>query len=119
ERLELDLSTVVPSIAGPKRPQDRIELTDAQQSFKGALASLLGPIDPVLHGYDEEVEQTFPASDPPSHEDSGKASAAPTDHTEEAASSGYVPGKAVSITLDDGTQCQIDHGAVVIAAITS
>ncbi|NYT60191.1 aconitate hydratase [Alcaligenaceae bacterium] len=119
ERLELDLSTVVPSIAGPKRPQDRIELTDAQQSFRGALSSLLGPIEPALQGYDQEVEQTFPASDPPSHEDSGKASAAPTDHTEDAPISGQVPDKAVSITLSDGTQCQIDHGAVVIAAITS
>jgi aconitate hydratase len=37
ERLELDLSTVVPSIAGPKRPQDRVELTDAKASFEGHL----------------------------------------------------------------------------------
>src|SRR5690348_6614803 len=37
ERLELDLSTVVPSIAGPKRPQDRVALTDAKSSFEGYL----------------------------------------------------------------------------------
>ncbi|MCC2595808.1 aconitate hydratase AcnA [Pusillimonas sp. MFBS29] len=117
ERLELDLSTVVPSIAGPKRPQDRIELTDAQQSFRGALSTML---EATLQGYDKEVEQTFPASDPPSHDDTKKESAAPTDHTEDApAASSSVPRKAVSITLADGGQCQIDHGAVVIAAITS
>lgn len=37
EKLELDLSTVVPSIAGPKRPQDRVSLTDAKTSFEGHL----------------------------------------------------------------------------------
>ena len=43
ETLELDLSTVVPSIAGPKRPQDRISLSQAQQSFREALPSFVGP----------------------------------------------------------------------------
>jgi aconitate hydratase len=38
ERLELDVSTVVPSLAGPKRPQDRVEVTKAQESFEKALA---------------------------------------------------------------------------------
>ena len=38
ERLELDVSTVVPSLAGPKRPQDRVEVTKAQESFQKALA---------------------------------------------------------------------------------
>jgi aconitate hydratase len=37
ERLELDLSTVVPSLAGPKRPQDRVEVTKAGESFAKAL----------------------------------------------------------------------------------
>src|SRR5690606_38676980 len=80
ERLELDLATVVPSIAGPKRPQDRIELTDAKQSFRGALSALIDDTDAQPKGYDKEVEQTFPASDPPSHEESGPAPEAPTDH---------------------------------------
>ncbi|MDR2988044.1 MAG: aconitate hydratase, partial [Nocardiopsaceae bacterium] len=39
QQLELDLSTVVPSLAGPKRPQDRVALTDAKQSFRDALGS--------------------------------------------------------------------------------
>lgn len=39
EYLELDLSTVTPAIAGPKRPQDRIELTEAKESFEGLVPS--------------------------------------------------------------------------------
>src|SRR4249919_1686203 len=38
EKLELDLATVVPSLAGPKRPQDRVSLSDAKEAFRGALA---------------------------------------------------------------------------------
>src|SRR5690606_4506112 len=65
ERIELDLSTVVPSIAGPKRPQDRVSLVDAKEAFRGALSTFVhrpegGPI-----GYDKTVADTFPASDPP------------------------------------------------------
>ena len=41
ERLELDLSSVVPSIAGPKRPQDRVSLSDAKSSFAKVLPSYL------------------------------------------------------------------------------
>ncbi|MGH3355159.1 MAG: aconitate hydratase, partial [Nocardioidaceae bacterium] len=53
ERLELDLSTVVPSITGPKRPQDRVSLSDAKQAFRGALADYVD--EPVFEekGYDE------------------------------------------------------------------
>ena len=65
EYLELDLSTVVPSIAGPKRPQDRIELSDAKGMFRKAI------YDYVTNGneapetkVDEAVEESFPASDP-------------------------------------------------------
>ncbi|NYT84879.1 aconitate hydratase [Pollutimonas harenae] len=118
ERLELDLSTVVPSIAGPKRPQDRIELTDAQQSFRGALSELIGHTEAKPQGYDNDVEQTFPASDPPSHAESGPSSKEPNDHVQQAPAAGRDQRDPVSITLN-GTQYQIDHGAVVIAAITS
>ncbi|WP_088282692.1 aconitate hydratase AcnA [Kineosporia sp. A_224] len=78
EYLELDLSTVVPSIAGPKRPQDRIELSGAKEAFRTVLADYAGP-----------------ATDGP------RAS------------------KKVPVTMADGTQTEIDHGAVVIASITS
>ena len=74
ERLELDLSTVVPSLAGPKRPQDRVEVSVAKDSFRAALADYVdeGDSDPddaaEASGYDEAVEESFPASDSPSHE---------------------------------------------------
>src|SRR5690606_22118914 len=62
ERLELDVSTVVPSIAGPKRPQDRIEVTDAKQSFRGALQAYVVEDAEVVEGaYDEALEESFPA----------------------------------------------------------
>src|SRR5690606_39046226 len=60
EHLELDLSTVVPSIAGPKRPQDRISLAESKTAFRGALASLIGEDAQELTGYDEVVAESFP-----------------------------------------------------------
>jgi aconitate hydratase len=94
EELQLDLSTVVPSLAGPKRPQDRVALTDAKTSFREALGAY------VSDGLDADIEDTFPASDP----------VAPATGR---------PSKPSPVTLDDGTQTSVDHGAVVIAAITS
>jgi aconitate hydratase len=96
QQLELDLSTVVPSLAGPKRPQDRVALTDAKQSFRDALGSYVH-----LPTLDNGIAGTFPASDPVSGGlDDRPSSPAP-------------------VTLDDGTQTSVDHGSVVIAAITS
>src|SRR5271155_4693645 len=89
EELALDLSTVVPSIAGPKRPQDRIELAHAKPAFRDAL--------PAYTGADNG---SFPASDPSENDD--------TRATHE-----------VQVTLEDGTETTLDHGHVVIAAITS
>src|SRR5204863_8549890 len=60
EYLELDLSTVVPSIAGPKRPQDRIELTDAKQAFRAALGAYVSHEDtPALSTVDESSDESF------------------------------------------------------------
>jgi aconitate hydratase len=91
EELELDLSTIVPSIAGPKRPQDRIELAHAKTAFRDALPAYTGGSG--LNG-------TFPASDPVENDDTRATS-------------------PVTVTLEDGSQTTIDHGHVVIAAITS
>ena len=66
EYLELDLSDVVPSIAGPKRPQDRIALSEAKSTFRKTIPSYVGD-DPDKKDYsklDEELDETFPASDP-------------------------------------------------------
>lgn len=117
ERLELDLSTVVPSIAGPKRPQDRIALTDAKTAFQGALASYINVPDQKPKGYDKAVAESFPASDPPSHDEKSATAPEPTDHTD--AATGTRRHAAVPIKLADGSTGQLDHGSVVIAAITS
>src|SRR5919206_410671 len=73
EYLELDLATVVPSIAGPKRPQDRVALSDAKAAWRDALPTYAPngdsePDDAASEGstVDESVEETFPASDPAS-----------------------------------------------------
>ena len=118
EHLELDLSTVVPSIAGPKRPQDRIALTDAKTAFHGALASYVD-VASVKRGYDKAVDESFPASDAPAYSDSDKRSEAPTDHVEDAKNSGLRSYEPVELNFPDGTKGEIDHGSVAIAAITS
>ncbi|MGR8007565.1 aconitate hydratase AcnA [Streptomyces hypolithicus] len=93
EKLELDLSTVVPSIAGPKRPQDRIVLANAAQQFAQDVRNYV--VD------DEEAgKESFPASDAP-------------------ASRNGVPTKPTTVTAPDGSTYEIDHGAVTVAAITS
>jgi aconitate hydratase len=126
ERLELDLATVVPSLAGPKRPQDRVALSEAKEGFRAALADYVdegdeaasGPDDAAgSKGYDESVEETFPASDAPSH--SGEASTPPVDYASCAPKDGGRPSNPVKVTLEDGTEFELDHGAVTIAAITS
>jgi aconitate hydratase len=90
EYLELDLSTVVPSIAGPKRPQDRVSLTDAKHSFRTALK------DYVQQG----------SGEPHDGYNDGRGD---TDR----------PSTRVPVTLADGPSFELDHGAVAIAAITS
>ncbi len=109
EYLELDLSTVVPSIAGPKRPQDRVSLSAAKEGFREVLP------DYAKGGHVTPSDcRSFPASDPAApgsdNEDGGSA----PEHAD-------VTGRAsnpVTVSLD-GQQVEIDHGAVVIASITS
>jgi aconitate hydratase len=112
EQLTLDLSTIVPSLAGPKRPQDRVALSDAKESFREALGNYV-----QLDRLDEDVADTFPASDPftPDREN-GEADrpAGPPTH----AGTGR-PSRPAQVTLEDGTTTSVDHGSVVIAAITS
>ncbi|RCG25562.1 aconitate hydratase AcnA [Streptomyces diacarni] len=95
EYLELDLATVVPSIAGPKRPQDRIALADAAHQFGLDVVNYVSETDT-----DEAGKESFPASDAP-------------------AVSNGVPSKPVQVTGPDGVTYELDHGAVAVAAITS
>jgi aconitate hydratase len=124
ERLELDLGGIEPSIAGPKRPQDRIALKDAKSAYRKALRDYAGSDDSVQTGYDEASAESFPASDAPSysHDDGGDHS--PSHQNEGPEKVEDVPGtsgprKAVGVTLEDGSSFEIGHGAVAIAAITS
>ncbi|WP_068264570.1 aconitate hydratase [Janibacter limosus] len=119
EYLELDLSTVVPSIAGPKRPQDRISVTEAKQQFRGDLKNYVVDGNGIVKSsVDEELKDTFPASDSPSH-DANEASEAAgrPEHSAQRTNGERAtnPTKAVI----DGTEVEIDHGHVVIASITS
>ncbi|MCX5340067.1 aconitate hydratase AcnA [Streptomyces atratus] len=93
EKLELDLATVVPSIAGPKRPQDRIVLANAKEQFAQDVRNYVSEDE-------ESGKESFPASDSP-------------------ASSNGVPSRPTTVTAPDGTTYEIDHGAVTVAAITS
>jgi aconitate hydratase len=117
ETLELDLGSVVPSIAGPKRPQDRISLNDAKPAFLEALTELDDGAAGELSAYDEALEESFPASDPPA-EDKASPVGAPA-HAPHRAVAERTTSDAVPVTLADGTGFDLDHGRVVIAAITS
>src|ERR1700759_4893106 len=98
DTLELDLGTVVPSIAGPKRPQDRVSLTESKTAFRLALEGFL----PDEDSEDEALEETFPASDPvATHVPNG-------DGHEPAGGTGGAqvadrPVTRCSVTLGDGT----------------
>ncbi|HEX3706346.1 MAG TPA: aconitate hydratase AcnA [Mycobacteriales bacterium] len=111
EKLELDLSTVEPSLAGPKRPQDRVPLKSAKSGFRAALADYTE--DDAGNGANEASQESFPASDPPavSHDGSHDGPAVP-------GSADGRPRNPATVTVD-GETFEIDHGAVVVAAITS
>ncbi len=113
EQLTLDLSTIVPSLAGPKRPQDRVALTDAKESFRQALGNYV-----QLDRLDEDVAETFPASDPFTADRENGDADLPAGPPAPAASGGR-PSNPAAVTLEDGTKTSVDHGSVVIAAITS
>jgi aconitate hydratase len=124
DTVELDLGEVEPSLAGPKRPQDRVALHGAKDAFRGALADLIGrdAEEQIAHGHDEAIAETFPASDPPAN---GAPGHDPDPHepaSAPAVAAGTVIAEhsetAAEVTLD-GETFKLDHGHVVIAAITS
>lgn len=117
EYLELDLSTVVPSIAGPKRPQDRILLSEAKTAFRKDIHNYVEENLPAEHSkLDEAVEETFPASDPAalSFADDGAVDV-------QSAANGAQgrPTKPVKVHSEERGDFVLDHGAVVVAGITS
>jgi aconitate hydratase len=114
ESLELDLATIEPSIAGPKRPQDRIRLVEAKQRFRAALGDYV-QVGSVQDLVDESIAESFPASDPATPVSNG---ADVHLHSAAANAHGRVS-QPTTIRLEDGTDAVVDHGAVAIAAITS
>jgi aconitate hydratase len=118
EYLELDLSTVVPSIAGPKRPQDRIALSDAKNAFRKDIHNYVEEHHPAEHTQlDEAVEESFPASDPValSFADDG---AVDVMHSAAVSAQGR-PSKPVAVHSAERGDFVLDHGAVVVTGITS
>ena len=114
--VELDLSSVEPSLAGPRRPQDRIPLSGAKAAFAESVASF--GVD-YGNGVDEAVAESFPASDAASFSDPG-AQAPESTQRVEVAPVAVVPTWTKGIPCElDGEVVHLDHGAVVIAAITS
>jgi aconitate hydratase len=113
EYLELDLSTVVPSIAGPKRPQDRIELSLAKGQFEHDLNDY-AEIDHDL--LDLTISESFPASD------ANGLTPQDSNNTHVHHHKSHAPlttSKPTHVSLEGGTDFTLDHGAVAIAAITS
>ncbi len=115
--VELDLATVESSIAGPKRPQDRIPLRSAKRAIRGLLAGESQEVAVRAGGLDDAGDESFPASDPVAissrierddpprvFEDDGVDLDWPSDPTE---------------MILGGQKLTLDHGDVVIAAITS
>jgi aconitate hydratase len=120
DTLELDLGDVEPSLAGPRRPQDRVALSEAATDFRSELGELLG--DAVEHeppdGSPEEASaESFPASDSPAVVAAGGRPGAPGHRHHTAVAD--PPWESARVRLEDGSEFDLDHGAVVIAAITS
>jgi aconitate hydratase len=123
DTVELDLGDVEPSLAGPKRPQDRVPLHGAKDAFRAALADLVGrdAEEEIANAHDEAVAETFPASDPtadssPGHDAPASPAPAP------AVAAGTVVAEHSETAIDvtyEGERFKLDHGHVVIAAITS
>jgi aconitate hydratase A / 2-methylisocitrate dehydratase len=113
--VELDLGTVEPSLAGPRRPQDRVPLNTAKDAFLHALPSF--GVD-YGNAKDEAIAESFPASDPPAHIEPG--------HEEPAGAPAAVlaiakeePERARAHVALGDVQFELQHGSVVITAITS
>ena len=118
EYIELDLSTVVPSIAGPKRPQDRIALTDGKSAFRKSVHDYVDGEDLTPHTkMDEASEESFPASDAPSLS-FAEDDAVPVVQSAANGATGR-PSNPITVKTEDRGEFVLDHGAVVIASITS
>ncbi len=120
ETLELDLSTVEPSLAGPRRPQDRLPVSELPNVFFNSYSDKLGDTREKTE-YDEEVIESFPASDPPASMAGGNSGHSDVDQhpaTPQMPVATIKRTQGVEISVK-GADVELNHGAVAIAAITS
>ena len=117
--VELDLATVEPSLAGPRRPQDRVALREAKRSFVETLPSF-GVADEVYADGDQAVADTFPASDPTVEQEPGHDPIVGTQPALTAGTSAVLERAPARVPVRmNGGDFELEHGSVVIAAITS
>ena len=123
DTIELDLGTVEPSLAGPKRPQDRVSLSGAQDAFRRRSRDYVPSDGEQADAHDEAVAESYPASDPPANGAPGPRRA--RRRATACRRRGGAPrrrcrttARVAAVTLD-GESFELDHGHVVIAAITS
>jgi aconitate hydratase A / 2-methylisocitrate dehydratase len=113
DSVELDLSTVVPSLAGPKRPQDRIPLSKSKEMFQAALKAERARLvnAPV---------KTAAVSETPvaAKVEGGRETTVAMSRMDSEGSAQAHEEHGVALTLN-GVDCKLHHGSVVIAAITS
>jgi len=122
DQIELDLGDVVPSLAGPKRPQDRVALSEAQMIFKEALRDYVPSDGDQADAQDEAVAESYPASDPPANEPGHVelVGASQVPQLPEGNTATALPHNGTARTVtSEGKTFELDHGHVVIAAITS
>jgi aconitate hydratase len=137
-RLELDLATVEPSVAGPKRPQDRVALSDAGASFEKQLPGLLGTTDANRTaarqmvrwegegGHASATGDVLSGLGAPAPKADGKVAILETSHGEPAdtaqpslATASAAPMTSIEQRFGVNPEPYLDHGSIVIAAITS
>jgi len=121
DTIELDLGTVEPSLAGPKRPQDRVSLSEAKSAFRQALGDYVPSDGQQADAHDEAVAESYPASDPPAN---GAPGHEPPLAVASQPSASHLAAtrercRAATPVSMDGESFELDHGHVVIAAITS
>ncbi len=122
ETIGLDLGTVEPSLAGPKRPQDRVALSDARDAFRRALSDYVPDDGEQADPHDEAVAESYPASDPPANGAPGHRplTASASEPPPPPAGVATAERRRVSVPVTvDGQRFELEHGDVVIAAITS